>query len=46
MFYGHTYTTVSNYFCYRAFDQRLPRSTVTSFLRNMPDDAIVPFRVG
>ena len=36
MVYGHTYV----------FDQRLPRSTVTSFLRNMLDDAIVPFRVG
>ena len=33
MFYGHTYV----------FDQRLPRSTVTSFLCNMLDDAIVPF---
>ena len=36
MVYGHTY----------AFDQRLPRSTVTSFLHNMLDDAIVRFRVG
>ena len=36
MLYGHTY----------AFNQGLPRSTVTSFLCNMLDDAIVPFRVG
>ena len=36
MLCGHTY----------ALDQRLPRSTVTSFLCNMLDDAIVPFRVG
>ena len=34
------------YDCYCAFDQRLPRSTVTSFLRNDVDDAIVAVLVG
>ena len=33
------------YDCHCAFDQRLSRSTVTSFLRNIRDDAIVTVRV-
>ena len=40
MFYSHIL-----YDCYCAFDQRLSRSTVTSFLHNIRDDAIVAVRV-
>ena len=36
MVYGHTY----------AFDHSCLDQPVTSFLHNMLDDAIVPFRVG
>ena len=40
--FAHSYVLWPHqYDCYYAFDQRLSRSTVTSFLRNILDDAIV-----